>query len=55
MSPMIPEAALMYIGMTRAIEYLMISYSAESKYTKYFEKILAEKEKSKKTLKVVHT
>lgn len=34
------EAALMYIGMTRAIEHLMISYSGESAYTTYFDHIL---------------
>lgn len=42
------EAALMYIGMTRAIEYLMISYSGESEYTKYFEKLLTEKKRGRK-------
>ncbi|NGP46763.1 AAA family ATPase [Bacillaceae bacterium SIJ1] len=34
------EAARMYIGMTRAIEYLMISYSGDSEYTAYFDHIL---------------
>ncbi|TKD72219.1 3'-5' exonuclease [Pseudalkalibacillus hwajinpoensis] len=48
------EAALMYIGMTRAIEYLMISYSGESEYTKYFEKLLEEKEKRTR-LEVINT
>lgn len=47
------EAALMYIGMTRAIEYLMISYSGESEYTRYFEKVLEAREN--KSLEMVHT
>ncbi|MFG6146819.1 3'-5' exonuclease [Halobacillus sp. B23F22_1] len=38
------EAALMYIGMTRAIEYLMISYSGDSEYTAYFDKVLEERQ-----------
>ncbi|WP_100329973.1 3'-5' exonuclease [Bacillus xiapuensis] len=37
------EAALMYIGMTRATEYLMISYSGDSEYTAYFDKILEKR------------
>ncbi|MFE7062048.1 3'-5' exonuclease [Sutcliffiella sp. NPDC057660] len=31
------EVSLMYIGMTRAKEYLCISYSGESEFTEYFE------------------
>ncbi|SIS63670.1 3'-5' exonuclease [Salimicrobium flavidum] len=42
------EAALMYIGMTRAIEYLMISYSGESQYTKYFDQLLEQRTESGK-------
>ncbi|WP_335872278.1 DEAD/DEAH box helicase [Bacillus sp. 2205SS5-2] len=37
------EASLLYIGMTRAKEYLCLSYSGQSEYTNYFEKIIAEK------------
>ncbi|CAM3816271.1 3'-5' exonuclease [Alkalicoccus chagannorensis] len=33
------EAALFYIGMTRAIDYLMITYSGDSAYTAYFDDI----------------
>ncbi|WP_342767241.1 DEAD/DEAH box helicase [Bacillus taeanensis] len=33
------EASLLYIGMTRAKEYLTISYSGISEYTEYFEEI----------------
>lgn len=43
------EAALMYIGMTRAIEYLMISYSGDSEYTTYFDNLLEEKQVKKST------
>ncbi|GIP65105.1 DNA helicase [Virgibacillus pantothenticus] len=38
------EAALMYIGMTRAIEYLMISYSGKTEYTDYFDHILKKRQ-----------
>ncbi|WP_232515517.1 3'-5' exonuclease [Aeribacillus pallidus] len=30
------EVSLLYIGMTRAKEYLYLSYSGESEFTKYF-------------------
>ncbi|MFT8323324.1 MAG: 3'-5' exonuclease, partial [Bacillus sp. (in: firmicutes)] len=33
------EIALLYIGMTRAKQYLCLSYSGESAFTKYFEEI----------------
>ncbi|RSL30543.1 nuclease [Salibacterium salarium] len=39
------EAALLYIGMTRAIEYLMISYSDESEYTKYFDEVVEQRQR----------
>ncbi|WP_078596345.1 3'-5' exonuclease [Evansella clarkii] len=35
------EASLMYIGMTRAKEYLCISYSGKSEFTEYFDGIIA--------------
>ncbi|KGX90212.1 nuclease [Pontibacillus halophilus JSM 076056 = DSM 19796] len=47
------EVALMYIGMTRAIEYLTISYSAESKFTRYFDEI-RNKNSQLKQLRHVH-
>ncbi|KGX91717.1 3'-5' exonuclease [Pontibacillus marinus] len=37
------EVALMYIGMTRAIEYLTISYSGESKFTEYFDEVVEKR------------
>ena len=37
------EVSLLYIGMTRAKEYLCLSYSAESKFTKYLDGILEER------------
>jgi len=40
------EVALMYIGMTRAIEYLTISYAGESKFTKYFDEVLEKRKDS---------
>ncbi|MFP5179502.1 hypothetical protein PQS33_00435 [Bacillus altitudinis] len=33
------EVSLMYIGMTRAKEYLSISYSGVSSFTQYFEDV----------------
>ncbi|WP_404406219.1 3'-5' exonuclease [Jeotgalibacillus malaysiensis] len=37
------EASLLYIGMTRAKEYLCLSYSGESVFTEYFDAVLAER------------
>lgn len=37
------EVSLLYIAMTRAIEYLSISYSNQSEFTRYFEKVKQEK------------
>jgi len=33
------EVSLLYIGMTRAKEYLCLSYSAESEFTQYFDTV----------------
>lgn len=38
------EAALLYIGMTRAKNYLCLSYSGESEFTKYFDEIKLKRE-----------
>lgn len=38
------EAALLYIAMTRAHKYLTLSYSGESKFTKYFDQIIQQTE-----------
>ncbi|WP_066300228.1 3'-5' exonuclease [Bacillus sp. FJAT-29937] len=43
------EASLLYIGMTRAKEYLCLSYSGESEYTKYFDDINMERQAVKKS------
>lgn len=42
------EVSLMYIGMTRAKEYLWISYVGESKFTKYFEELNSNSEQTLK-------
>ncbi|HZG60186.1 MAG TPA: 3'-5' exonuclease [Anoxybacillus sp.] len=41
------EVSLLYIGMTRAKEYLCLSYSGESEFTEYFERIREERQNSK--------
>ncbi len=41
------ETALMYIGMTRAIEYLMISYSGDSDFTAHFDKLIEKRMEEK--------
>ncbi len=33
------EVALLYIGMTRALEWLCLTYSGDSKYTRYFDEV----------------
>lgn len=45
------EVSLFYIGMTRAKEYLCLSYSGESEFTRYLDGVKAEKAKSKKEMK----
>ena len=37
------EVSLLYIGMTRAKDYLCLSYSGESKFTKYLDGIIEER------------
>ncbi|PLS01906.1 3'-5' exonuclease [Neobacillus cucumis] len=47
------EVSLLYIGMTRAKEYLCLSYSGESEFTLYLDGILQERrEKNKGIVKV---
>ena len=41
------EVSLLYIGMTRAKEYLCLSYSGESKFTRYLDEVLEERQKKK--------
>ncbi|MGM0846514.1 MAG: 3'-5' exonuclease [Bacillota bacterium] len=43
------EASLLYIGMTRAKEYLCLSYSGESEFTNYFQGIADERKKQRVT------
>ncbi|MNJ05686.1 hypothetical protein D3C73_1671730 [compost metagenome] len=33
------EVSLFYIGMTRALEWLFLSYSGDSKYTRYLDEV----------------
>lgn len=42
------EASLLYIAMTRAQNYLTVSYSDESEFTGYFNRVLEEREETKK-------
>ncbi|WP_423798045.1 3'-5' exonuclease [Neobacillus sp. SAB-20_R2A] len=48
------EVSLLYIGMTRAKEYLCLSYSAESEYTKYLDQILMVRNKKKDGMEKVN-
>jgi hypothetical protein len=41
----------LYIGMTRAKEYLCLSYSGESEFTQYLDQIRVERIESKNRLK----
>ncbi|WP_342434138.1 3'-5' exonuclease [Neobacillus sp. FSL H8-0543] len=41
------EVSLLYIGMTRAKEYLCLSYSGESEFTHYLDLILQERKQAK--------
>ncbi|MDR7236525.1 3'-5' exonuclease [Neobacillus drentensis] len=44
------EVSLFYIGMTRAKEYLCLSYSGESEFTHYLDRILLERNQKKSGL-----
>lgn len=44
------EVSLFYIGMTRAKEYLCLSYSGESEFTKYLDQILLEMSQKKNSI-----
>jgi superfamily I DNA/RNA helicase len=44
------EVSLSYIGMTRAKEYLCLSYSGESEFTHYLNRILLERNQKKSGL-----
>ncbi|KHF30790.1 ATP-dependent helicase/nuclease subunit A [Anoxybacillus sp. BCO1] len=45
------EVSLLYIGMTRAKEYLCLSYSGESEFTRYFEQVRTSRLQKKKERK----
>jgi superfamily I DNA/RNA helicase len=47
------EVSLLYIGMTRAKQFLCLSYSEESKFTKYLEGIQEERAKVASKLKSI--
>ncbi|CAM3545911.1 DNA 3'-5' helicase [Marinicrinis lubricantis] len=38
------EVSLFYIGMTRALEWLFLTYSGESKFTKYLDQVNKQKQ-----------
>jgi hypothetical protein len=48
------EVSLLYIGMTRAKEYLCLSYSGESEYTRYIDSILEERKQKKSKIEQVY-
>lgn len=37
------EVSLLYIGMTRALEWLFLTYSGESAFTKYLDRIVEQR------------
>ena len=43
---------MLYIAMTRAQNYLTVSYSGESEFTGYFDRVSEEKEETKKVLRL---
>ena len=47
------EVSLLYIGMTRAKEYLCLSYSGESEFTQYLDIILQERKQKKSEIEQV--
>jgi superfamily I DNA/RNA helicase len=48
------EVSLLYIGMTRAKEYLCLSYSVESEFTNYLDRILEERKQKKNGIEKVN-
>ncbi|SFA86575.1 MULTISPECIES: nuclease-related domain-containing DEAD/DEAH box helicase [unclassified Bacillus (in: firmicutes)] len=48
------EVSLLYIGMTRAKQYLCLSYSGESEYTRYLDGIVAERKEEKQGVNQVN-
>jgi superfamily I DNA/RNA helicase len=48
------EVSLFYIGMTRAKEYLCLSYSGESEYTQYLDQILKKRHQKKTDIEKIN-
>lgn len=48
------EVSLLYIGMTRAKQFLCLSYSGESEFTQYLDTILQERKQSKAGIEKVN-
>jgi hypothetical protein len=48
------EVSLLYIGMTRAKEYLCLSYSGESEFTSYLDRIMVERKQKKPGIEKVN-
>ncbi|MGM0901836.1 MAG: 3'-5' exonuclease [Bacillota bacterium] len=48
------EVSLFYIGMTRAKDYLCLSYSGESEFTQYLDSVKEERLKSKQGIKATN-
>ncbi len=45
------EVSLFYIGMTRALDYLYLTYSGQSKFTKFLDEVTLQRQKSLTNLK----
>lgn len=48
------EVSLLYIGMTRAKQFLCLSYSADSEFTQYFDRVLLERKQEKSGLEKIN-
>ncbi|AZU61949.1 3'-5' exonuclease [Neobacillus mesonae] len=48
------EVSLLYIGMTRAKQFLCLSYSADSEFTQYFARVLLERKQEKSGLEKIN-
>ncbi|MGG3563179.1 3'-5' exonuclease [Neobacillus rhizosphaerae] len=48
------EVSLLYIGMTRAKEYLCLSYSGVSEFTNYLDMIIQERQQSKENVEKIN-
>jgi hypothetical protein len=48
------EVSLLYIGMTRAKQYLCLSYSGESEFTRYFDQIMHDRKEKKSGIEKIN-